>query len=52
MLAKISILGMQSVQDAQAHGGVDLFLTVPIAAILAFVGLIPMTIFFAKKFSN
>jgi hypothetical protein len=48
----ILISGRQAVQDAPAHGGMILLLTIPLASLLALLAVIPTAMFFYRKLSS
>jgi hypothetical protein len=48
----IFIYGRQEVEDAPAHGGIILFMTVPIVGILVLLGIVPFGTFIHRKISN
>ncbi|HZI51393.1 MAG TPA: hypothetical protein VFE29_06185 [Terriglobia bacterium] len=50
--AMLLIYGRQEVDDAPGNGGIILFLTVPFAAMVAFIGVFPLTFFFYRKISK
>ena len=51
VFAMIAIFGIKNVQDAPGHGGLILFLTLPIAGVLSLTALFLLTLFFYKKFA-
>jgi hypothetical protein len=48
----ILINGRQAVQDAPAHGGFILFLTIPLAGLLALCGVFPLAAYFYRRLSK
>jgi hypothetical protein len=48
----ILIYGRQQVQDAPAHGGVILFLTIPAVGLMVLVGMFPFGAFVYRKLSR
>lgn len=48
----MALYGRQAVQDAPAHGGMILFLTLPIAGIISILAFLLLVIRFYQKFKS